>query len=193
MSERIGVLAAILSSTLGGMVGASTRFVVAEIDPLTLAAVRFGGAFLVLLPIVLSSNQPWPRGRDWLVAALLGGLYFCVYQVLYNVAFIYTTAAHGSMVGSMLAFITMLMAAVLGVERLTARKSTGVLIATAGVALALITGLRGAPEGSWRGDLVMLAGVFCWACYNVLSRPFIDRSAPLTFLPPEWGSAPRAS
>jgi drug/metabolite transporter (DMT)-like permease len=182
MSERIGVLAAILSSTLGGTVAAMTRFVIAGIDPLTLAALRFGGAFLVLLPIVVVSRQPWPQGRDWLAVALLAGVYFCLYQALYNVAFVYTTAAHGSMVGATLGFMTMLVAALFGVERLTARKTTGVMVATAGVAVALAAGLADAPQGSWRGDLIMLAGIFCWACYNVWSRRFIARSSPLTFL-----------
>lgn len=182
MSERIGIVVAILSSTLGGTVAAMTRFVIAGIDPLALGALRFGGAFLVLLPIVFTSRQPWPKGRDWLAVALLGGVYFCVYQVLYNVAFVYTTAAHGSMVGATLGFMTMLVAALFGVERLTARKTTGVMVATTGVAVALATGLADAPEGAWRGDLIMLAGIFCWACYNIWSRRFIARSSPLTFL-----------
>src|SRR5262249_43385659 len=106
----------------------------------------------------------------------------CAYQVLYNVAFIYTTAAHGSMVGSTLAFVTMVAAALFGVERLSARKSIGVLIATGGVAIALAAGLQQAPEGAWRGDLIMLAGLVCWACHSVWSRPFIARAAPLTFV-----------
>ena len=182
MSERVGVLAAVLSSTLGGTVAATTRLVVTGIDPLTLAALRFGGAFLVLLPIALAARQPWPRGRDWFWVAVLGGVYFCVYQVLYNVAFVYTTAAHGSMIGSLLALITMVVAALFGVERLTARKTAGVLIATSGVAAAVAAGLADAPQGAWRGDLLMLAGVLSWACYNVWSRPFITRSSPLTFL-----------
>ena len=120
MSERIGVLAALLSSTLGGTVAATTRFVVADVDPLTLGALRFGGAFLVLLPVVCALRQPWPRGRDWLAVVLLGGVYFCVYQVLYNFAFAYTSAAHGSMVGATLALMTMAVAALFGVERLRA-------------------------------------------------------------------------
>jgi drug/metabolite transporter (DMT)-like permease len=182
MNERIGVLAALLSSTLGGTVAATTRFVVADVDPLTLGALRFGGAFLVLLPVVLALRQPWPKGRDWFAVALLGGVYFCVYQVLYNVAFVYTTAAHGSMVGATLALMTMMVAALFGVERLNVRKIAGVLVATAGVAVALAAGRAGAPQGSWRGDLIMLAGIFCWACYNIWSRPFIARSSPLTFL-----------
>jgi drug/metabolite transporter (DMT)-like permease len=182
MSERTGVLAALTSSTLGGTIAATTRFVVADVDPLTLGALRFGGAFLVLLPVVVALRQPWPKGRDWLWVVLLGGVYFCVYQVLYNVAFVYTTAAHGSMIGSMLALMTMVVAALFGVERLSGRKTAGVLIATGGVAIALATGLAAAPQGAWRGDLVMLAGIFCWACYNIWSRPFIARSSPLTFL-----------
>lgn len=182
MSERAGILIALLSSTLGGTVAATTRFVVRDIDPLTLAALRFGGAFLVLLPAALALHQPWPKGRDWLWVVLLGGVYFCIYQVLYNFAFVYTTAAHGSMIGSMLGFMTMTVAAWFGVERLTTRKTAGVLVATAGVAIALASGLAAAPQGAWRGDVLMLAGVFCWACYNIWSRPFIARSAPLTFL-----------
>lgn len=182
MSERIGILAAILSSTLGGIAAASTRFVIADTDPLTLGVLRFGGAFLVLLPIVLVLRQPWPKGRDWFGVALLGLLYFCVYQVLYNVAFVYTTAARGSMVGSTLALITMLVAALFGVERLSGRKIVGVLVATGGVAVALASGLADAPHGSWRGDIIMLAGILGWACHSVWSRPFIVRSSPLTFV-----------
>ena len=182
MSERIGVPAAILSSTLGGTVAAVTRFAVADIDPLTLAALRFGGAFLVLMPAVLVLRQPWPKGRDWAWVALLGGVYFCIYQVLYNVAFVYTTATNGSIIGSTLALMTMAVAALFGVERLSLRKSAGVLVATGGVAVALAAGLAAAPPDSWRGDLIMSAGVFAWACYNIWSRPFIARASPLTFL-----------
>jgi drug/metabolite transporter (DMT)-like permease len=182
MSERIGVLAALLSSALGGVAAGATRFVVADVDPLTLAALRFGGGFLVLLPIVLVLRQPWPKGRDWIGVALFGLLYFCAYQVLYNTAFISTTAARGSMVGSTLAFLTMVVAALAGVERLSRRKVIGVLVATGGVAVALASGLADAAQGAWRGDLMMLAGIFCWACHSVWSRPFIQRSSPLTFV-----------
>jgi drug/metabolite transporter (DMT)-like permease len=181
-SEAAGVLAALSSSALGGAAAGATRFVVADIDPLTLGALRFGGGFCVLLPIVIALRQPWPKGRDLIAVALLGLLYFCAYQVLYNVAFVYTTAAHGSMVGATLAFITMIVAALFGVERLSARKAAGVLIATAGVAVALAAGLTQAPEGAWRGDVIMLAGILCWACHSVWSRPFIARASPLTFL-----------
>jgi hypothetical protein len=46
MSERIGILAALLSSALGGAAAGATRFAVGGIDPLTLGALRFCGAFV---------------------------------------------------------------------------------------------------------------------------------------------------
>ena len=59
----------------------------------------------------------------------------------------------------------------------------------AGVFLALMLGLSGAPAGAWRGELVMLAATFCMSLYNVWSRPFIARSDPLAFLTAGMGAA----
>ena len=73
MSERIGVLAALVLG-LGGTVAAATRFVVADVDPLTLGALRFGGAFLVCCRSCCALRQPWPKGRDWIGVALLGAV-----------------------------------------------------------------------------------------------------------------------
>src|SRR6516164_10324976 len=76
----------------------------------------------------------------------------------------------------------MLVAAVLGAEPLTMRKSLGVVIAILGVFAALASGLSAAPSGSWRGELIMTVAVLCMAFYNVWSRPFIQRSSALGFL-----------
>jgi drug/metabolite transporter (DMT)-like permease len=78
--------------------------------------------------------------------------------------------------------MTMAAAAALGVEGMSARKTVGVLIAMGGVAMALAAGLSSAPDGAWRGDLMMAGGTSCMALYNVWSRPFIVRSSPLAFL-----------
>src|SRR5690606_6196973 len=64
--ERIGVLAAIVSSALGGIAGGATRFVIEATDPVTLGVFRFGTGFLLLLPIALVLRSRWPRGRDWI-------------------------------------------------------------------------------------------------------------------------------
>ena len=78
----------------------------------------------------------------------------------------------------------MLAAAALGIESLTARKTFGVLIATLGVAVALMTGFATAPVDAWRVDLLMIVAALCQALYSIWSRPFIVRSGtiPYTFV-----------
>src|SRR5439155_1234926 len=67
------------------------------------------------------------------------------------------------------------------IEMLSARKSFGVLLAMLGVAAALASGLAAAPQGAWRGDLIMAGATLCMALYNVWSRPVIGRSSALGF------------
>jgi drug/metabolite transporter (DMT)-like permease len=117
----------------------------------------------------------------------LGLLFFGIFPIIFNAAFIYTTAARGSLALSTLPLLTMAVGALLGIERLGIRKTAGVLIATGGVALALAAGFSTAPEGAWRGDLLMVLAALCMAFYNVWSRPFIARSAPLSFAAASMG------
>ena len=51
----------------------------------------------------------------------------------------------------------------------------------AGVSIALLTGLATAPDGAWRGDLLMAAAALCMALYSIWSKPFIARSGPIPF------------
>ena len=182
MSERLGVPAAIVSSALGGLALGATRFVIGATDPVTLGAFRYCVGFACLLPITLVIGGRWPKRADWLGVALLGVLFFGIFPVVYNQSIAYTTAARASLALSTLPLLTMAVAAALRIEPLTLRKSAGVLIAVTGVGLALAAGLAQAPPGAWRGDLIMVAGAFCMALYNVWSRPFIARSSPLTLL-----------
>jgi drug/metabolite transporter (DMT)-like permease len=187
--DHVGVLAAVASSAIGGVAGGATRFVIHATDPVTLGVFRFGTGFLILLPIALLLKCRWPQGRDWIAVALLGILFFFAFSVLFNLAYSYTTAARGALTLSTMPLTTMLVGAALGIERISARKTFGVLIAMAGVFLALMLGLSDAPAGAWRGELVMLAATFCMSLYNVWSRPFIARSDPLAFLTAGMGAA----
>jgi len=159
MNERTGVLIAVLSSALGGGAAVATRFLIGGIDPLTLAAVRFGGGALCLLPVALVLRPKWPARADWPAVAGLGFLLYAVFFVFYNLALSYTTVGRGTLALSTLPLMTML-----------------------GVALALTASLGNAPEGAWRGDLIMVGATLCMALYSVYARPFIARSSALGFL-----------
>lgn len=182
MGDWLGVLIAIVSSSLGGTAAAVTRYLVSDADPLTLAILRWGIGFLCVLPVALVLRVRWPRRNDWPAVAALGICFFGVFFILYNIAVSYTTAARASLALSTLPLQTMLVGALLGAEPLTLRKSTGVGLAILGVLAALASGLSAAPSGAWRGELIMTAAVLCMAFYNVRSRPFMQRSSALGFL-----------
>jgi drug/metabolite transporter (DMT)-like permease len=179
--EAWGVLAAVLSSALGGTAVGATRYLAGALDPFAIGAVRFGGGFVVLLVAALCRRDRWPARRDWPGAAALGLLFFGIFPVLFNAALAYTTAARGALALSTLPLLTMAAGALLGVEPPTVRKLVGILIAMGGVAIALGTSVAAAPPGAWRGDLLMVAASCCMALYNVRSRPFLSRSGPIPF------------
>jgi drug/metabolite transporter (DMT)-like permease len=182
LSEWIGVAIALASSFLGGTAAAITRYLVGNADPVTLAILRWGIGFACLLPVALFLNVRWPPRRDWLAVAALGICFFGLFFVFYNIAIGFTTAARASLALATLPLHTMLIAALLGIEPLTKRKSLGVCVAVLGVVAALASGLAAAPAGAWRGELIMTGAVLCMAFYNVWSRPFIRRSSALGFL-----------
>ena len=181
-SSTIGVLIAIVSSCLGGSAAAVTRYLVGDADPITLAILRWAIGFLFVLPAALLTGAKFPQRGDWLAVAALGICFFGLFFVFYNIALGYTTAARASLALSTLPLQTMIVGALLGIEPLTLRKSLGVAIAMLGVFGALISGLGHAPEGAWRGEVIMTGAVVCMAFYNVWSRPFMLRSSALGFL-----------
>jgi len=182
VGQAFGVIIAIISSCLGGSAAAVTRYLGAGADPVTLAVLRWGFGILLVLPVTLLLGAKWPPRRDWPAVAVLGLCFFGLFFIFYNIALEYTTVARATLALSTLPLQTMLVGALVGVERLTLRKSLGVAIAMLGVFAALITGLGAAPEGAWRGEAIMIGAVFCMAFYNVWSRQFIVRSSALGFL-----------
>jgi drug/metabolite transporter (DMT)-like permease len=172
--------------------GRITRYLIGGADPIALAILRWGIGFLCVLPAALLLKVRWPPWRDWPEVALLGLAFFGLFFILYNIAIGFTTAARASLALATLPLHTMVVAALLGVEPLTLRKSTGVCVAVLGVMGALAAGLSAAPVGAWRGELIMTAAVFCMAFYNVLSRSFMQRSSALGFLTVAMGTGAAA-
>jgi drug/metabolite transporter (DMT)-like permease len=192
VNERVAVGVAILACAFGGGAAVATRYLIASADPFTLAALRFGGGVVCLLPLALMLRVRWPDLKDWPWVAGLGFMFFAVFFVFYNVALAYTTVARGTLALSTLPLMTMAVGALLGIEPLSVRKTVGVLLAMVGVTAALATGLADAPGGAWRGDLIMAGATLCMALYSVWSSPFIKRSSALGFVTAGMGAGAAA-
>lgn len=181
MDEIFGVVAAVLSSALGGVSIGATRYVAAVIDPMAIGSFRFGIGFLMLLPLVFIRREAWPRRADLLPIVALGLLFFALYPILFNAAFIYTTAAHGALTLASLPLVSILLGAALGRETPTIRKTLGVIVAMSGVGLVLVSNVKSAADGAWRGDILMIAAVLCMALYGIWSKPYLQRAGAIPF------------
>jgi drug/metabolite transporter (DMT)-like permease len=65
LGEWFGVLIGIVSVSLGAAGLAVMRYLVTAADPVTLAILRWGIGFLVVLPVALLMRAAWPQRRDW--------------------------------------------------------------------------------------------------------------------------------
>ncbi|HZS84085.1 MAG TPA: DMT family transporter [Stellaceae bacterium] len=173
------------AAATGIQVGAAivaTRFVVGEIGPASLALLRYAIGFCCLLPVVLLT-RPLPRfaPRDVVPIALLGIAQFGVLVALLNVGLRYLPSGRAALIFATFPLLTMIFAAALGRERLSAAKIIGILLTIIGVGLALGEKAvqRGSGDHQWLGALAVLASAACGALCSVLYRPYLRQYSPL--------------
>jgi len=177
------------AAATGVQVGAAivaSRFAVAEVAPLTLAMLRYAIGFFCLLPFVLKPYWGFvrtsraqfaikTRASDLLAMAALGIGQFGVLIALLNAGLRHIGAAQAALIFSLFPLLTLLLAAALGRERITAPLLGGVALSIAGVALSLAPKLGLPQAGHWWGELAVVAAACTGALCSVLYRPYLQR------------------
>ena len=181
MNEVLGIGAALLGSLFGGTAVAATRYAVGGLEPLTVAATRYGIAALCLAPIAIAGRRGMAKRQDLGATLGLGVLFYGIYPFFFTLALAHTTAARGALALATLPLITLALAIALGREAFSRQRLAGILVAVGGLAYALSPKLGGAAAAAWKGDLIMLFAATLQAIYNVLSRPHIERIGALRF------------
>jgi len=171
-------LAACLSTSLGGSSFVAMRFLVTETEPVTIAFLRNAGAALVLAPIAFALVRRWPSPRELLIIGAMGAVFFGVLQFLFANALTFTTSGRAALTYMTTPFLTLGLAALFRTERPTRFKVAGVIIASAGVVVALGQS-SAAPPDAWIGDLIVLCGAMITASFNVWSNRWLRLHEPL--------------
>ncbi|WP_299684220.1 DMT family transporter [uncultured Tateyamaria sp.] len=173
--------AAATAALSAGTAVVATRFVVADVDPVSLAFWRYligAMCFLPVLPFL------WPKHslslRDVATIAGLGVLFFCLFTWGFNAALDIIPAARGAVGLATVPIQTLIVAALFGREAMTGRKIAAVALAFLGVTVVFGPAALGEVQtGAIRGDVYMLLGVFCAALYSVFSRHSLRAHGPL--------------
>ncbi len=180
MVDSTRALAIGAAAATGVQVGAAlvaTRFVVHDSGPVTLALLRYAIGFVCLLPACLLAPRPRFAARDLAPIALLGIGQFGVLIALLNFGLRTVPSGRGVLIFSTFPLMTLLIAAAIGRERVTAAKAAGVLLTIAGVGLAL--GDRAGGGGTWLGEAAVAASALTGAVCSVLYRPYVRRYSPV--------------
>ena len=178
------VLAIAAAATTGILVGASmvaTRFVVHQTDPVTLALLRYIIGVLCLAPAVLLAQPVRFAWRDLMPISLLGVGQFGVLVVLMNFGLQHIGSGLGAILFATLPLLTLLLAASLRVERLTAAKVVGAEMTMVGVSLTIgheIADSSGSQQ-VWIGSAAILLSAATGAVCSVLYRPYLLKYPPL--------------
>ncbi len=150
------------------------RFIVGQVPPVTLAFIRWTGAFIILLPFAARHLI-----RDWPVIRKHAGLLtliaftgFSVYNTLAYYGLQYTTAINGLLLQSVGPLFVAMWSFVLFRDRLTLRQAGGICVSLTGVLVIISHGSLAVLLGIEfnRGDICFLIALVVYGFYAAFLR-----------------------
>jgi drug/metabolite transporter (DMT)-like permease len=176
----LAVCAAALTGVQVGAAITATRYVAADISPAALAFLRYAIGVACLIPAVALARRVRFARADILPIAALGIGQFGILIALLNYGLRTVPAGRGALIFAAFPLLTLIVAALLGHERVTIRKIIGILATLLGVFLALSDKVldSASVDGGWSalgGELAILASAATGAVCSVLYRPYLRR------------------
>jgi drug/metabolite transporter (DMT)-like permease len=161
------------------------RFVAGYIPPVTISVIRWGGAFIILLPFAARHLvRDWPLiRRHFAFLTLLALTGFSAYNTMAYYGLHFTTAINGLLLQSVSPLFVALWSFVLFRDRLSLRQATGIGVSLAGVVVIIC-------QGSFQillaiafnqGDLWFVVALLIYAFYVAILR-LRPQIHPLSFL-----------
>ncbi|WP_211100541.1 DMT family transporter [Acuticoccus sediminis] len=150
------------------------RYVAGDIPPVTLTAIRWVLAFLILLAIGRRHiRQDLPALKaSWKIMVVLGVLSIGAYNICVYIGLSMTTVINGTLLSSTFPITIAITAYVVYRDRLTMPQAIGILVATCG---ALVVMTRGdlAVLATFRfnaGDVWIMISQVIWSLYTIYLR-----------------------
>jgi drug/metabolite transporter (DMT)-like permease len=174
-AERQGLFYAIGAVLFFSLSPVLTRWAAVNLSAYEIAAGRLFTAGIVVLGLAGWQGHKLPARQDWPRFVLFGLITACHFA-LYIGSLQFTTIAHSlALLYTAPIFVAILAWFWLG-ERLSARKSIGVLVAVLGI--SWLTGFEPAftRQMLW-GDLLAVGSAICYALYSVAGRSQRDRTS----------------
>lgn len=160
----------LLMGVLWGLNWPAVKFMLTELPPVTIRALAFPSAALLLALIVKASGQrllPPRRELPWIALASLFLIFG--FNMLSTFAQVYTDASKAAIIAYTMPAITAVLAVLFLGERLNWRLVAAIAVGMAGLAV-LASRNFAALVNDPAGPAIMFAGAFSWAVGNIVLK-----------------------
>jgi drug/metabolite transporter (DMT)-like permease len=164
----------IVQSIMAGGTHIVAKMVVRDVDPVTLTLARsIVSALTVGLLLLLRGRRIRIRREDYSLIFWLSLLAIPLNQFFFLLGIHYTLPSHAALLYATTPIFVLLFSRLFLGEQLTRRKSAGVLLGFAGVALVIFENGGSTDQNIVIGNLIMLVGVLAWGLYTVFGKKLI--------------------
>ena len=159
------------------------------LPPFGINLIRWVLACIVLVPLTLAFEGRFPRParHQWPTLGAMALTGVVLFNGLVYLSLVHTTSTNAALINGATPVLTMVLAATVGLDRLTGRRLAGALVSLVGVSWIVSEGSLEALMGLSfnRGDLIMLIAALMWAIYTILlnrTRGALSLLATLTIV-----------
>ncbi len=182
-----GVALAILAAIIWSGNFIVARLVINNVPPVTLAFFRWTTASLIIFPFAYKQFVAERKVvvKHWLYFTAVAVSGVTLFNTFVYLGAHYTTATNLALIGTTSSpIMAIILARIFLKEKIGLLKIVGVAICVTGVLFLLIRGnFKNLLHLHFEnGDLLVLAGAFCFAVYNVLARKKPTGVSPINFL-----------
>jgi drug/metabolite transporter (DMT)-like permease len=169
----------LIQTILGGATHIVAKSVTSDVDAVTLTFMRS------IVSIIGLAGILWLRGaninvsrKDWKRLSLLG-LLGTGNQLLYMYGIHFTTAANGALLYAATPVIVLVFSKFFLGEKITAKKSTGILLAFLGVSIVIFERGISLSSDHTYGNLVVLIAVIAWGLFTIFGKSMVIKYGAL--------------
>ncbi len=174
----------VLTVVFWGLSIISTKVVLAQIPPVSIAFFRYSIATAILIPLALLTHSlPKITLKDLgtlLITSLLGIVLYFIFE---NNALQYTTASNASMLVAAMPLFAVIIEALFFGQRISWKMAVCILLSIVGVYLVVtVDGRLDFSSARFYGNLLMMGSMICWVVYTFLNKNLDKKYSGLTVI-----------
>ncbi|WP_110954304.1 DMT family transporter [Anaerosinus massiliensis] len=177
-------LAMIITMIAWGTSFISTKIVLKEVPPITLAFIRFFITSIILYGIIKKTEpNTFVASADKWRLALIGFIGISIYFYLENTGIKFTSASNASLITSFVPILSIALNMLFFKARLSGLEAIGVFIGIIGAYLTITAnGTIDFTSDNFKGNLYMIGAMIAWAIYTLLSKKMQKKYSGLCIL-----------